>query len=396
MKSRLLFFTCLFSIPTILYGQPSKSKTLVVIDSVAFLDGSKEWNRLSKEEVSEYTIISNRDSLDRLGWKQLDTVTYVFTKEYRNRPDSIKKLPRVRQFVLKDGIGHWNGVPYTGRYIDYYVNGKIQSEGMMLNGQTHGEVILYYNNGSRRNLVSFKEGLRDGAWKQYYKNGEVMMENEFSFGRANGAAKVYFINGQVQQEIKPKKNTGYDTLLIYFSSGKIKNLRTGKSGHFYLDRKEENLKYYSNLFYHHLGTGNLKEANKQFYQIWQKDSEGLETHFMEGLLLAREFHFDDAITHFDKALEIEPFFRDALEQRILARIKRVLLASNRISFKDRTEVPLALKDFLILPEDEKEKVCRDLVLLDTLDTNLYYSSNTIPEAIWTHCQKKPQGLKIKL
>ncbi|PKP05405.1 MAG: hypothetical protein CVU11_00430 [Bacteroidetes bacterium HGW-Bacteroidetes-6] len=56
----------------------------------------------------------------------------------------------------------------------YYANGKMESEGAIVNGE------------------------RDGIWRFWYQNGNLWSEGEFSNGKANGVRKVYYENGQLR------------------------------------------------------------------------------------------------------------------------------------------------------------------------------------------------------
>jgi hypothetical protein len=57
----------------------------------------------------------------------VDGLVYVFTKEYRQRPDSIKRIPTLKQLEMVGGVWTRNGAPYHGPYIDYYNSGRIQN-----------------------------------------------------------------------------------------------------------------------------------------------------------------------------------------------------------------------------------------------------------------------------
>lgn len=361
---------------------------LTIIDSIPLLYDPESWDQILPEDIADYTVISNKDSLKMLGWERVDTVTYLFTKEYRNRPDSIKKIPALTQMDRKDGVWCLHGTPYTGKYIKFYSNGKIQSEGRLLNGWLDGELIVYYKNGIRKSVTHFESGTVHGLSEQYYKNGRVRATGAFNQGRTNGLAKSFFINGQIRLEIKLKRATRYDTSIIYFSTGKIKQMKTWKPGQYQLTKKEEALSFHTGWFYSHLREGNLKAANKDFYEIWLIDSASVDTYFKEGLLLAREFRFDEAIAQFDKALAIEPLMQEALDQRVLARLKRFKFSSKKIPVKDRRELPVILEDLIVLPEDEKAQVCRDLLLADDLDSGVVYSNKAIPQTLVDHCRNK--------
>src|SRR3954471_14263738 len=93
-------------------------KMLFVIDSIPLMQDPEDWNQLQPVDISEINVISNKDSIKQLGWEQVESITYIFTRAYRERPDSLKRIPSLKQMVMENGAWHLNGQPYTGRYID--------------------------------------------------------------------------------------------------------------------------------------------------------------------------------------------------------------------------------------------------------------------------------------
>jgi hypothetical protein len=385
MKSPLFFIFCFFTGITS-FSQASKNKILYVIDSIPLLNDPEPWNTILEEDIADYSVVTNRDSLKMLGWEKMDGIVYIFTKEYRKRPDSVKRIPSLKQMILKDQAWTLNGSVYTGRYIDYYNNGKKEDEGTLLNGKTDGELTVYYTSGIKKSITHYKDGIRNGVWIDYYKNGALMRREDFVNGKSSGRGKIYFINGQIKQELKQRNASGYDTSVTYYSTGKVRRILVGKKGHFYPDKKQRELNYYNTMFFEHLREKDIKAANKDFYKIWMNDSTNIDAMFKHGVLFAYEFRFDRAIAEFDKALSIEPLMRESLEQRGLARIKRYKYQREKIPL-DRKNISLVLEDLTQMPEEEQAKVCADLLLADDLDTN-HYNYKAVPEIILNYCKEK--------
>ncbi|MEO6328893.1 MAG: toxin-antitoxin system YwqK family antitoxin [Ginsengibacter sp.] len=388
MNKRILIIFGFFSICMGSLAQISNNKTLFVIDSIPLLVDPEEWNQILQEDIADYTLITQKDSLKLLGWEQVDGITYVFTKAYHSRPDSIKKIPSLKQMIIKDGNWYLHDTLYTGKYLDYYNNGRIQNEGTILNGKTNGELTVYYPSGIKKSITNFKDGIRHGLWKEYYQNGALMRTDEFVNGKATRIGKLYFINGQIKQELKLKNETSYDTSVVYYSTGKIEKIKMTKTPEFHPDKKEADMNYYTTMFYQYLQTGDIRAANKSFYQIWIIDSTSTDTYFKQGLLLANEFRFDRAIVQFDKALAIEPLMREALQQRALTRIKRYKFSIDKVSFKNRKDVLLTLEDFMLMPEEEQIKACHDVLLADDINPGVNYNNKTLPAAILNYCREK--------
>lgn len=387
MNKPLLILFGFFSMCISSFGQAANKKILYIIDSIPILNDPESWNQILQEDIADYSVISNKDSLKLLGWEKMDGVAYIFTKEYRNRPDSMKRIPSLKQMVLKGGVWVLNKRPYSGRYVDYYNNGKIQNKGTLLNGKIDGELTVYYKTGIKKSITHYKDGTRHGLWIDYYQNGALMRMDEFIDGRANRNRKSYFINGQIMYEMKPKRATEYDTSISYYSTGKVRQMTITKTGAFHPSIKQANLNYHTTMFFENLRLGDIKQANKNFHQIWLLDSSGIDTYFKEGLLLSHEFRFDEAIAQFDKALAIEPLMREALQQRGLARVKKHKFKSEKLAPQDRKDIPLVLEDVAQLSDEEQAQVCHDFLLADELDPGVNYTNKAVPDAVLNYCKR---------
>jgi antitoxin component YwqK of YwqJK toxin-antitoxin module len=367
-------------------AQPS-GKVLFVIDSIPQLTDPEPWNQIVQDDISDISIIKDKDSLRMLGWQNLDAITYIFTKEYRNRPDSIKKIPSLKQMMTKNGAGYLHDAIYSGKYIDYYNNGKIQNEGVLLYGKLNGQLIVYFKNGNKKSVTDYQDGTIHGTWTFFYKNGMLKETREYREGRMKSFTR-YFINGQTWQELRPKKQTAYDTSVLYFSTGKINNIAYTKTGVYPRTRRDESIGYYTSKYYQSLSAGDLKTANKNFYQLWLLDSTNIETYFKEGYLLVRESRFDDAIAEFDKALAKEPLMREALTQRAVARIKKYKFSRLKIYAKDSKDIPLVVEDLFTIPGEELAKICQDLQLADDIDQTDLVVKQEVPESMIIFCRKR--------
>lgn len=362
-------------------------KILFVIDSIPLLQDPEEWNPITGDDIAEMYVISDKDSLRSLGWAHLDRVTYVFTRLYLGRPDSLKRIPSLKQMVAKDGAWHLHGLPYSGKYRDYYNSGRLQNEGNLVNGKLDGELKVYFKNGIIKSVSRYRNGVLHGAWNDYYKNGALMQTREFNEGRMLRTGKIFFINGQVRHELREKKNTRFDSSLTWYSTGKLKSIKVTRTETFFPSKKEEDLNYYTVRFYRSLNESDIKDANKNFYQIWLLDSTSADTHFLEGLLLSRESHFDEAIAQFDKALQKEPLMREALTYRALTRIRKNHFLQKKLPPQYRKNIVLTVEDIVTCTADEQEKICRDLQMADEIDPSDYYVMKEATAPILNFCRQ---------
>jgi antitoxin component YwqK of YwqJK toxin-antitoxin module len=369
------------------FGAPRKvERMLFVIDSVPILNDPDALDPVSKEDWAEMRVLRNKDSIKLLGWEEVDAITYIFTHAFRIRPDSLKRVPSHRQLEQKDGAWYLHGVPYSGRYIDYYKSGRIWNEGTMVQGKLDGPFIVYYQNGYKKSVAQYREGVLHGSWNDYYPNGMLMQSREFWMGKSSESRKEYFINGQLQYERRVKNETPYDTAVAYYSTGKVKKMTLFREGVLVYDKRWEDLRVYTNDFYCSLKDGDLKEANKAYYKLWKSDSASADTYFKGGLLMLKEFRFEEAIAEFNRALDVEPLIVDAFFYRALASIKKQKFASSKPLPKDFKEPPLTFTDFTSLPHYEQQRTCSDLQRALALGFTDTQAQKAIPPQILEHCK----------
>jgi tetratricopeptide (TPR) repeat protein len=384
--NRFVFLPILFVLITLhSFAQGTGERMLFVIDSIPLYDDPEPWNPITKEDIADMNIVRDRDSIRALGWVEVDAVSFIFTKAYRSRPDSLKKIPSLKQMVQRNGKWYYKDSVYTGRYIDYYNSGRIQDEGGLVDGILHGEVTIYRKNGNRKTVSHYKEGKLDGAWNEYYPNGVLSTSRNYKEGKGVRGENQYFINGRLMLEWRGKRHTLYDSLVYYYSNGSIKHIQLIINGVRAPNKKAEDVDYYNPRFFQALNLGQLKEANKYFYKTWLIDSTSNDTHYKEGLLLLKEFRFDEAITAFDKALAKEPLMKEALAYRAVARLKKNKYRHGNVFSKEFKEGLLAPSDLLTLPPAEQESVCADLWLANETDMSERYVQWLVPFPVLDYC-----------
>jgi tetratricopeptide (TPR) repeat protein len=386
--NRLVFLLATFSFISIhSFAQATSERMLFIIDSIPLYNDPEPWNPITKEDIADMKVIRNKDSLKALGWEDVDAASFIFTKAYRSRPDSLKKIPSLKQMEMKNGVWFFEDTEYTGKYIDYYNSGKIQDEGTLINGILNGELIVYRKNGNRKTASHYRDGKLYGEWNEYYPNGALYSTRNYTAGKT-GFQKEYFINGRLMHEVRAKRKTLYDSSVYYYSNGNIKQVTLIINGVNAPDKKAEDLSYYGPLFFQNLNAGKLKEANKYFYKLWLIDSTSSDTYYKEGLLSLKEFRFDDAIEAFDKAIRKEPLMGEALSHRALARIKKYKYAKLNVFAKDFKETWLTADDMVAIPAEEQRKICNDLQHAIEVDFTETYVQRVVPSPILEYCQRR--------
>lgn len=362
-------------------------KVAYVIDSIPLTSIFESRGPISPQDVADITYVSGRDKLKKLGWEHMDTVFYVTTKEYRNRPDSIKRIPSLRQMKMEDSVWMINDIAYTGKYIDYYNSGRKQSEGTLENGRLDGKVTYYFQDGTVKNVTDYKKGSIDGWSLEFYNSGDLAGKTQYVDGQMKGLNEYYFPTGKVRSRSIVKGNSQKDTTFMYYSTGKLKGLVISINGNPVRNKKEEEIGYLYKKYNQNLEAGNIEAAYKSALELVEFDSTRAESYVKKGFTLFRKYFFDKAISEFDKALEIEPLFGEAYACRALARIHKYQSGHSGLLTKSRKKTSSGTWKLNPIPIKEQEKVCHDLQHAVFLGFTNPGISKFTQEAMVYYCQK---------
>jgi antitoxin component YwqK of YwqJK toxin-antitoxin module len=101
-----------------------------------------------------------------------------------------KKNGEIRELVKEEAFypnkkkrmeGEYKNNEREGRWIYYYEDGKVWSEGFFKQGKNEGKRITYFENGNKRYEGNYKEDLRAGLWKFYNEQGKLV--NQIDYGK---------------------------------------------------------------------------------------------------------------------------------------------------------------------------------------------------------------------
>ena len=384
MNKIILLLIGILSFCTTSFGQTSNDKIMFVVDSIPVINDPEEGNEIVQTDVADITVIKNKDSLSRLGYGQFDGVTFIFTKEYRNRPDSLKQIPSSKQMERKNGDFVFHNTFYSGRFIDYYYNGKKQGEGIFLNGRVNEHRKIYYQNGKVSVERDYKDGIENGFEIEYYEDGSLKQKGEFINGKENGFWDMYFPNGQIKQRSDFFNGVMDGETTVYYSTGKILAVEVTKNGKTTSDKRLEKINQVMKKGHESNKEEDFKSAIKNYSKAIELDSTYGEAYFSRGTVELNNFQFELAIADFDKALKFEPFMAFALSNRAFARIRKYQFGNSRTISKNSEVTVLASKDKVPIPENEQEKICKDLKKAVFLGDK----SKMITEALLKYCLTK--------
>jgi antitoxin component YwqK of YwqJK toxin-antitoxin module len=337
-------------------AQTGNSKTVYIVDSIIVVDDPEEGDDLIQDDIEDVIVLKDKDSLKKAGFEQFDGAIYVFTKKYRSRPQSIKLIPSTKQLEFRNGIWHWRGNPYNGKFIDYYYSGDKKEEGTFVDGKYDGVDKIYFKNGSVLVEREYKNGYANGMEKEYYSDSSLKQSGKFIDDKEDGLWQMFFPNGRIKQADTFSMGNRIGKTTVYYSTGKILAIETTQNGQTIPDER-----YAKTGKLLKLAKSKIKEKDyEQVIRLCSKaidiDSGYAEAYFIRGATEYELFSYDDAIADFDQALIIEPFMDRALVDRAVARIEKNEMGNNRTVLKKEGVMVLAGKD-TDLPKDIKDKVC---------------------------------------
>lgn len=368
MKKIFLLFlgSILFSI--ISKGQDQKDNTIYIVDSVPIIQNpTEEESSLNPSEIADIVVIRNRDSLRMLGYEKMDGAIFIFTVEYKNRPEEVKNIPTTMRMTRQDGKLFLTGspTPYSGPFIDYFLNGKKQGEGFLKEGKLNGLRTIYYHSGPPSVERQYEDGIENGTEKEYYADGSLSQKGDFRNGKEEGVWEMYYPNGQVKQRNTFEKGKFIGESLTYYSLGRIKARESVVDGHPVPDPAREKIQKLFDKGTDAEKNGDHRQALKNYAKCLEIDTSFAEAYFGIGASKMNDERYDEAILNFDKALSLEPYFKEVLADRAYCRIQKY--SSGRRILNNSEVTVMAVGNKKPIPEKEAAMICSDLqkaLLLD--------------------------------
>ena len=362
------------------FCQDSNERILFIVDSIPVInEPEKGFGSLSEKEIDRVDIIADKNFITSNGYNNVDKIMYVFTKEYAQRPDSIKKIPTTNLMIKKSGTWYLKNAqkPYSGPFIDYYLNGKIQGQGILNNGKLQGKRLLYHLNGNISDQLEYENGLSSGLEKRYYEDGTLKQEGVIKHDKKIGIWKAFHPNGQLKN-LTPFDEAGKinGKSISYYSTGNIKSSYEYKNGTYLKDKILDKIYKVYNEGQAHYKVGNFKSAIKKYTKCIELDASLADAYFARGTARLNEFEYESAKEDFDRVIEIEPYFTNAYANRAFVTIRKYEFANSR-EIKGMKGVKIMASKKAVIPEEEKTLVCEDLKKAVGLGDNSWMTLDTL-------------------
>lgn len=198
----LIFFICC-CFPESFAQDTINQKTVFVIDSIPRIVIEEDDQSLAMNEIHTYRRIGDKDSINHI-FKLYgpDTLVFILTKLYMERADSLKHIPALSALYLKKDKYYFykeDAVPYTGSYMETYLNGSKRFVGTIENGEINGYTSMFYPDGTLKYSVYYKHNKQDGIVEEYFPNGVLKRRGEMSDGKMNGIWRDWYSSGKLKE-----------------------------------------------------------------------------------------------------------------------------------------------------------------------------------------------------
>jgi len=337
MREVILCLLTIISLTT--FGQGTEERILFVVDSIAIVEDPKEdEGELSENDIETITVVTDKTDITKYGYKDIDKIIFIITKEFAKRPEEIRRVPTFKK-MFKNGT-KWclegTSIPYTGAFIDYYYNGKKYRDGFLKDGLLEGLRTIYYQDGKKKYYGYFSDGTKSGEYGEYFINGQLQLLGTFKEGKEEGLWKEWYSTGVLKKEVEYKNGKSILTKEIE----KLDKLFTNG-----IKAQEE---------------GNYKGAVKYYDKAIELSPNFSDLYFHRSRAYLYDLQFDEAILDCNKAIEIEPLYMEAYSNRAFTRIRKYELGGSRVLNRNTEVTVLAGKSKTEIPPTEKEIICADL------------------------------------
>jgi hypothetical protein len=90
---KILFITIVISLLSIkTFGQNKSENIVYIVDKITVREDPEKGNEITESDIADMNVIKNKDSLKTLGFEKFDGAIFIYTKEYRKRPEEIKQI----------------------------------------------------------------------------------------------------------------------------------------------------------------------------------------------------------------------------------------------------------------------------------------------------------------
>lgn len=131
---------------------------------------------------------------------------------------------QVRQPVLADGLYFTDETQtrlFTGGLKEYYDNGVLKLEMIIINGKPEGPYVVYFPSSKPKEVRSYLNGKNHGVWRTYNENGMLTEQAEYLNDKKHGRWCVWDDNGILRYEMQYTKGKKTGTWYMWDEKGRL-------------------------------------------------------------------------------------------------------------------------------------------------------------------------------
>ena len=293
----------------------------IVVQSVYLI----ELKDLTEKDIHSIQEVDDPSKIDRLGYHQVKKLVQITTKNFVNRPDSLKQIPSSKQMQRIKGKWHLNNKPnpYSGPFRDYYVNGKLQGKGTFKDGKLDGERWLFFEDGKVSEQMQYKNGFPDGKEVRYFLDGEIKQIGFYENGYEVGEWKKFHPNGNLKQVSFFSENGKLNgEVKSYYSTGALKGSSNFVNGELVETKKEKKLQQLYEAGEQYFKLANFSKAIEEFSHCIKLKSTWNDAYFARGTAYLNNNQFEKALADFNQAIQIEPLDAYAYTNRAFTLLRK--------------------------------------------------------------------------
>ncbi|WP_179344088.1 hypothetical protein [Winogradskyella ursingii] len=305
----------------------------MIVDSIPYTEPFT-WKKSSIDtaHIAKIWYETDINEIKKLGYSNYGKITYINTKAFLERSLELKKIPSLAQLKNKLGTWYYGNLPYSGQFIDYYINGTKYRKGKLIKGKLEGEVKIYYESGEIEQILNYKNGLQNAQQFSYYTNGKLNNKGFYNNGSRIGTWKYNSNMGFLKRK-EVYKNNRVNNNIEYYSTGKIKRTYSESIGFFHdkdfysirnklMAPKQEMINY--SYYYDNKKFIESKQYIKSLNAINKliKKQPNIDDYYVfRAFLYYINKQYNRAVKDLKKALDLEPTSEGVKKRLIIAGIK---------------------------------------------------------------------------
>lgn len=188
-----IFVTCSLILIAIIYwlawdNKQLKSKITNYVSKLVCKDYYKEQKRM---RYDQYAAAHTGEAGRKLEVGEEFFAGQVHERVKTSRESAVGKIEE--EGIYLDG-------KFTGMRKIYYANGQMKEESFLKNGLLHGTYRTYYEDGRMHHEKTYKEGKMNGVYKAFDEHGTPFFEITYMDDKQHGLDRSFFPSGVVQYE----------------------------------------------------------------------------------------------------------------------------------------------------------------------------------------------------